>query len=311
MSTEIGGNNKEPLDETLVIGNETGGTNIVTDDGDEIQAKNGDARLILRHLADSIILLSNGTVAPYVDRCNLLMTSTVCRLAFGVPSTNAVVIDADNIQLIKGLAGGFCQITTYGIHFGPITSYLGGPDTGVVIVDNSTGDTNHLSVTNISVALQTGTAIDPSTTISGVSRTVILGGRGITAKTDDTAYVNQMSFQFVGNTFDTMVRGSLATADRTQTLQDDSGSIALLKNIAISQFAVNLDSAEATVTRVFAGGRTTFTVTHTANSLDIKPQVFRLSDGRTIEWRIERTSTSTVECSRAGNVADGLFRFLI
>ena len=51
-------------------------------------------------------------------------------------------------------------------------------------------------------------------------------------------------------------------------------------------FDVDLDSAESTVTRVFAGGRTTFTVTHSLGTLDVKPEVFRLSDGRTINWRI-------------------------
>ena len=76
-------------------------------------------------------------------------------------------------------------------------------------------------------------------------------------------------------------------------------------------FAVDLDSAESSVSRVFAGGRTTFTVTHNFNTLDLKPQVFRLSDGRTIGWRIERATVNTVEASRAGNVGNGLFRILI
>lgn len=76
-------------------------------------------------------------------------------------------------------------------------------------------------------------------------------------------------------------------------------------------FAVDLDSAESSVSRVFAGGRTTFTVTHNLGTLDIKPEVFRLSDGRSISWRRERTGVNAVEVSRTGNVADGLFRILI
>jgi len=83
-------------------------------------------------------------------------------------------------------------------------------------------------------------------------------------------------------------------------------------NVGFKQdFAVDLDSAESSVTRVFAGGRTTFTVTHNLNTLDLKPEVFRLSDGRSIGWRRERTGVNTVEVSRTGNVADGLFRILI
>jgi len=45
--------------------------------------------------------------------------------------------------------------------------------------------------------------------------------------------------------------------------------------------------------------------------LDLQVQVFRLSDGRGINWRIERTGVNTIEASRAGTVADGLFRILI
>ncbi len=86
------------------------------------------------------------------------------------------------------------------------------------------------------------------------------------------------------------------------TIADVSGSVS---------FNVDLDSAEGTVTRVFAGGRTTFTVTHSLGTLDIDPAVFRLSDGRTVGWRIERTGINTVEASRNGNVADGLFRITI
>jgi len=74
---------------------------------------------------------------------------------------------------------------------------------------------------------------------------------------------------------------------------------------------INLDDALSPVSRVFAGGRTTFTVTHNFNTLDLKPEVFRLSDGRTIGWRIERTTANTIEASRSGNVGNGLFRILI
>ncbi len=76
-------------------------------------------------------------------------------------------------------------------------------------------------------------------------------------------------------------------------------------------FNITLDSADANVTRVVAGGRTTFTVTHSLNTLDLKPEVFRLSDGRTVGWRVERTGVNTVEASRNGNVANGLFRIVI
>lgn len=103
---------------------------------------------------------------------------------------------------------------------------------------------------------------------------------------------------------------SSLTADRVRTWQDKSGIVAYLSDLSPS-FNVDLDSGEATVTRVFTGGRTTFTVTHSLNTLDIKPEVFRLSDGRTVGWRVERTGVNTAEVSRNGNIADGLFRIVI
>ena len=106
-----------------------------------------------------------------------------------------------------------------------------------------------------------------------------------------------------------LIASALQSGDNISELVNDVGYItaASLK----PAFNIDLDSAEASVTRVFAGGRTTFTVTHNLNTLDIKPEVFRLSDGRTIAWREERTGVNTVEVSRNGNIANGLFRLVI
>lgn len=103
---------------------------------------------------------------------------------------------------------------------------------------------------------------------------------------------------------------SSLTADRVRTWQDKDGIVAYLADLKPS-FSVDLDSSESSVSRVVSGGRTTFTVTHNLNTLDLKPEVFRLSNGRTMGWRIERTGVNTVEASRSGNVADGLFRIVI
>jgi len=106
-----------------------------------------------------------------------------------------------------------------------------------------------------------------------------------------------------------LIASALQSGDNVSELVNDAGYItaASLK----PAFNVDLDSAEPSVSRVFAGGRTTFTVTHNLNTLDIKPEVFRLSDGRTIGFREERTSVNEVEVSRNGNISNGLFRLVI
>ena len=102
---------------------------------------------------------------------------------------------------------------------------------------------------------------------------------------------------------------ALQPGDNVSELVNDAGYITA--SSLKPSFNVDLDSGEATVTRVFAGGRTTFTVTHSLNTLDIKPEVFRLSDGQTIGWRIRRTGVNTVEARRNGNIADGDYRMVI
>lgn len=102
---------------------------------------------------------------------------------------------------------------------------------------------------------------------------------------------------------------ALQPGDNVSELVNDAGYITA--SSLKPSFNVDLDSGEPTVTRVFAGGRTTFTVTHSLNTLDIKPGVFRLSDGQTIGWRIRRTGVNTVEARRNGNIADGDYRMVI
>jgi len=78
-----------------------------------------------------------------------------------------------------------------------------------------------------------------------------------------------------------------------------------------SNFNIDLDSAESSVVRVFAGGRTTYTVTHGLNSLDVTAEVVKLSNGRKVGLRVDCTGVNIIEASRSGNSPDGVYRILI
>lgn len=75
-------------------------------------------------------------------------------------------------------------------------------------------------------------AVVPSTIAIGLDNTVVASGRGITAKTGDTLYANKASLQQSGVLFDTILAPSTATADRTATFQDASGTVAYLGDLA-------------------------------------------------------------------------------
>lgn len=305
MSTEIGKNNKEPLDETLSVGNTTA-------NGQQILAENGGGLLDLRFATDGLVLLCNDVTGIY-SAVVLNKTSKTIQISQGDGVTAGLwytEVTEDSCAFRHSSADAYSSIDPSSIQHLDISNHFISTVHAIAVFSAATLDRTS-NGGDLAVIINSGNNPEISTYKAGVERSVICGGRGIECNTDDTLYCNQISLQFPLNTFNTFLRPSAATSDVTASIQPVSGTLAYLNDIAISQFAVNLDSAEATVTRVFSGGRTTFTVTHTANSLDIKPEVFRLSDGRTISWRIERTSVSTVECSRAGNVADGLFRFLI
>lgn len=108
---------------------------------------------------------------------------------------------------------------------------------------------------------------------------------------------------------DLQLVGDAASPGNSQYYGTDSSGVKGWQ--AMLTFNVDLDSTIGSVSRAVGGGRTTFTITHSLNTLDLQVQVFRLSDGRGINWRIERTGVNTIQASRAGTVADGLFRILI
>jgi len=77
-------------------------------------------------------------------------------------------------------------------------------------------------------------------------------------------------------------------------------------------FAVDLDSALPNVSVVNVGSSWTYTVTHNLDSLDIKPELFRLSDGATVGAAIKRISVNEVTVRvKSGSNPNGLYRIII
>ena len=79
-----------------------------------------------------------------------------------------------------------------------------------------------------------------------------------------------------------------------------------------TKFAVDLDGAgEASVTRSFAGGQTTWTVTHSLNTLDVQTEVKEVATGETVGTDVIENTVNSTDIIVNGNVADGVYKVVI
>jgi len=318
-----GGGGGEDLAATLVLGNITGGRDIVTSNGDKIAAASGNSFLDLRATGvDDFWFLGNDASGG----------------SFTGPITSIVYGDSTSTNLVFDLVRYGVVVTTDGSTFGTVdpsspsaySSILPGRVSSIneatltlptdvingtlTLIQNNSDNRSFRTISGLTVAvsINSGSSGGSGDTVinSGVDNSVAVGGYGLTVKTPNSAYVNQLILQFPANSFDTVLRPSAATADRTISLQDADGTLAFLNDIPGS-YAEDLDSVSPSITRTFSAGKTTFEVTHGLNTLDIKPEIFELSTGETVLWTVIRVGVNTVEVSRPGNVADGLYRILI
>lgn len=110
----------------------------------------------------------------------------------------------------------------------------------------------------------------------------------------------------------------IATQVETDAGTNDTAFITPLKlanatsiSGVVKKFSVDLDDAEGTVVRTFAGGVTSFVVTHSLNTLDVQVDVRKISDGKQTLFEIESTSVNTVTIRGNGSIADDVYRTVI
>lgn len=224
----------ENLAETLGAGN-------FTENGQQIVAKNGDSFLDLRFSnTDNFIILANnstgalGFLVINVDECVLGFDDSL-GWKFSVSNTEAVIVGGgvDNYF--------FAETSRTGIESG-----LNGSSKGILLISNSSSSPTNTAGSG-ALFLNSGTDVEPSVFLMNKDNSVILGGKGITVKTSNTAYCNQISFQESGNLFDTLITAPTATADNSQALQDKSGTIALLSDTTLNKYVEKWTPYNATL----------------------------------------------------------------
>jgi hypothetical protein len=113
---------------------------------------------------------------------------------------------------------------------------------------------------------------------------------------------------------------AIATQAETTTGVDDSKIITPLKLKteldsrlagAIDKFSVNLDDAELTVTRVFAGGATTYTITHGLGEIDTVIQVKEIASGENIGALIDTVDANTIEVKLNGSSVNNTLKVTV
>jgi hypothetical protein len=221
----------ESLAETLSIGSITGGSDIETSNDDVIKAVNGGSYIDLRDFGvDSVFVFANQST--FTDGAFYFGTTTEIRAGFKTAKLKAEELQ---IQIDLPAANTFqlrpnnLAISNFALPFD-----IEGPLSGVA---NGINDVLFGIASTTAISINSGFSLLEKSEVKGnVNNSVLLGGKGLTAKTDFTAYLNQLSFQESGILFDAILKSGVITADRTQTLQDKSGVIALLTDTTIGNY---------------------------------------------------------------------------
>jgi hypothetical protein len=226
---------------TLLVGNTTGGRDIVMSVvGDYIESITGQSRIDMNwDNEDNAILISTDRDDQQESYLELNGASGLFRLK----CAEFLLFGSDGVGLFQSSAApgdpiGATSIGRLGIYVGPVSGILSGPSQTnqmhAIITDLSTGDVISYVGQNGFLNLNSGSSnlADRTKILVGIDNSLALGGIGLTVKTGNTAYANQISFQQPTILFDLIVKSGTVTADRVQTLQDKSGTIALTSDLS-------------------------------------------------------------------------------
>ena len=213
MSTKIERSNREALDETLSIGNTTA-------NGQQIEAENGGGLLDLRFGTDGLVVLTNDLTgihgAVVLDKSG---NSIQISQGDGItPGLYYAEVKDDSCAFRHSGADSYSTMDSADISHSNTSNHFLSSINALAVF--STSILRTCNGGNNAVFINTGNNPDVSTFNALVARSVIASGQGITAKTDDVLYCNQLGLAFKNNTFEQILRASNVTADRTYQLPD-------------------------------------------------------------------------------------------
>jgi hypothetical protein len=147
-------------------------------------------------------------------------------------------------------------------------------------------------------------------------------GDVLIAEVDDPASLTDWTI--VERNLNTATETSEGTVELATQAEADAGTVGALAITASTlqqsfinanltkKFAVDLDGAgEASVTRAFGGGQTTFSVTHNLGTTDTAIQVKEIATGEEVVADVDNTAANTIDVIFSGNIADDVYRVTI
>lgn len=145
-------------------------------------------------------------------------------------------------------------------------------DAGIQVADNSPiGGVAAAGTPNRAVFINSGTAGGTETSFNqAVNNSVAVGGDNMLVKTDNTAYVNQISLQPAGNVNDGLLTPPVLTADVTWDLPNASGRVLIQRVVDVAATPhTAVDGETILVDAATAGGNVTVDLPAAANNMRI------------------------------------------
>lgn len=213
----------DALNEVLANGNTSGANNIVMTAGQQIASSSGASALDLRVDAlDNTFALSSDN-ATYAESW-FYGTSSIAQWGFG--GTYLASADSTSITMSGSSTGAGILHT----NIAGLASTIGASVAAIKVVDVTAAGTGALTT-----AANTAVAINSAVTFNlGVDDSVAIGTTGGTAKSNNTAYVNRVGMITSGDAYEGLLGRSVLTADRTWTLPNNSGTIALTSDYTLA-----------------------------------------------------------------------------
>lgn len=225
------GKTAENLAETLAAGN-------FTADGQIMKALNGGVFIDFRFQnIDDFLILAND---PTGQKAYIIFDPGAESLQLGYKAAPGIYLEAKENYIQLNVDGKDTYFFINPGNAGINDISLFGPQeiTAFSVKENVTSD----AIANGSfygVFINTGGFPAFSTMKQNVSRSVIIGGLGLTAKTDNTLYSNQISLQESGVLFDSIIKSGAVTADRELTTPNKDGEIGLANEFSEYYFQNN------------------------------------------------------------------------